>query len=182
MTGEPDRAHGACAARPSEAAVARSTRGLAQRGIRGRFIRASRRRDPRPHRLLGAGRTELALALFGMTRLDRGQILIDGRQLVLRSNQVAVAAGIAYVSEDRLWPRHQSPAVDRQQCIDHRPRPTCSRSSAWYPLKPGVGWLPIGGAPWDQGAKGRSGSAVRCRAETSNESCWPNGWRPIPRC
>jgi simple sugar transport system ATP-binding protein len=52
--------------------------------------------------LLGAGRTELALALFGMTRLDRGQILIDGEELVLRSNQEAVAAGIAYVSEDRL--------------------------------------------------------------------------------
>ena len=52
--------------------------------------------------LLGAGRTELALTLFGMTRLDRGQILLDGEELVLRSNQEAVAAGIAYVSEDRL--------------------------------------------------------------------------------
>ena len=52
--------------------------------------------------LLGAGRSELALALFGMTRLDHGQILLDGEALDLRSNQDAVAAGIAYVSEDRL--------------------------------------------------------------------------------
>jgi simple sugar transport system ATP-binding protein len=52
--------------------------------------------------LLGAGRTELALALFGMTRLERGEFLLDGAPLHIHSNQDAVAAGIAYVSEDRL--------------------------------------------------------------------------------
>ena len=52
--------------------------------------------------LLGAGRTELALALFGMTVLERGDVLIDGVRLHLRSNRDAIAAGIAYVSEDRL--------------------------------------------------------------------------------
>ena len=52
--------------------------------------------------LLGAGRTELALALFGMTQVESGEIRINGAPLKLRSNQDAVAAGIAYVSEDRL--------------------------------------------------------------------------------
>lgn len=52
--------------------------------------------------LLGAGRTELALALFGMTRLENGEVFLDGVRLVLRSNRDAVEAGIAYVSEDRL--------------------------------------------------------------------------------
>jgi simple sugar transport system ATP-binding protein len=52
--------------------------------------------------LLGAGRTELALALFGMAPLESGEILLDGVPVRLRSNQDAVAAGIAYVSEDRL--------------------------------------------------------------------------------
>ncbi len=52
--------------------------------------------------LMGSGRTELALALFGMTQLDRGEILLDGKPLRLRSNQDAIRAGIAYVSEDRL--------------------------------------------------------------------------------
>jgi simple sugar transport system ATP-binding protein len=52
--------------------------------------------------LLGSGRTELALSLFGMTRPDRGEIRVDGRLLALRSNQDAIDAGIAYVSEDRL--------------------------------------------------------------------------------
>ena len=52
--------------------------------------------------LLGAGRTELALSLFGMTRPDAGEIRLDGAPLVLGSNRDAIAAGIAYVSEDRL--------------------------------------------------------------------------------
>lgn len=52
--------------------------------------------------LLGAGRTELALALFGMTAIESGEILLDGARLELGSNQEAVDAGIAYVSEDRL--------------------------------------------------------------------------------
>ncbi|MCB1883234.1 MAG: sugar ABC transporter ATP-binding protein [Geminicoccaceae bacterium] len=52
--------------------------------------------------LLGAGRTELALTLFGMNRAEGGRILLEGRDLALRSNRDAVRAGIAYVSEDRL--------------------------------------------------------------------------------
>jgi simple sugar transport system ATP-binding protein len=52
--------------------------------------------------LLGAGRTELALSLFGMTRPDSGTIEIAGSVVHLRSNQDALRAGIAYVSEDRL--------------------------------------------------------------------------------
>ncbi|MFT3974804.1 MAG: sugar ABC transporter ATP-binding protein [Amaricoccus sp.] len=52
--------------------------------------------------LLGSGRTELALTLFGMSRAEGGRIRLDGRELHLGSNRDAVNAGIAYVSEDRL--------------------------------------------------------------------------------
>ncbi|TPK81604.1 sugar ABC transporter ATP-binding protein [Mesorhizobium sp. B2-4-13] len=52
--------------------------------------------------LLGAGRTELALSLFGMTKLDRGEILVGGHPVRVRSNKAAISAGIAYASEDRL--------------------------------------------------------------------------------
>ena len=52
--------------------------------------------------LMGSGRTELALALFGMTKLDHGGIWLDGKPLKLSSNQDAIRSGIAYVSEDRL--------------------------------------------------------------------------------
>jgi simple sugar transport system ATP-binding protein len=52
--------------------------------------------------LLGSGRTELALTLFGMQRAEAGRITLEGKPLKLRSNRDAVQAGIAYVSEDRL--------------------------------------------------------------------------------
>jgi simple sugar transport system ATP-binding protein len=51
---------------------------------------------------LGAGRTELALTLFGMAPASAGSIRLDGETLSLRSNRQAIRAGIAYVSEDRL--------------------------------------------------------------------------------
>ncbi len=52
--------------------------------------------------LIGAGRSELGHTLFGMTLPDGGSITLNGHPLKLRSNRDAVAAGIAYVSEDRL--------------------------------------------------------------------------------
>ncbi|MDE0111599.1 MAG: sugar ABC transporter ATP-binding protein, partial [Albidovulum sp.] len=52
--------------------------------------------------LIGAGRTELAHSLIGMTKPDSGTIRLDGRKIAPRSVRDAIAAGIAYVSEDRL--------------------------------------------------------------------------------
>jgi simple sugar transport system ATP-binding protein len=52
--------------------------------------------------LLGSGRTELALSLFGMYPADSGRITIDGEGRNIRNVQDAVKAGIAYVPEDRL--------------------------------------------------------------------------------
>ncbi len=52
--------------------------------------------------LLGSGRTELALALFGILPMDVGQISIDGKAVQIRNVQDAIAHGIGYVPEDRL--------------------------------------------------------------------------------
>ena len=52
--------------------------------------------------LLGSGRTELALSLFGMTQPDGGEIRVDGQVVALRSNRDAIRRGIAYLAEDRL--------------------------------------------------------------------------------
>ena len=52
--------------------------------------------------LLGAGRTELALSLFGMLKPGNGAVYIDGKPVAFRSNRDAIKAGIAYLSEDRL--------------------------------------------------------------------------------
>ncbi len=51
--------------------------------------------------LVGAGRTELARILFGITPADAGTITLLGQTLTIRSPQDAVTAGIAYVPEDR---------------------------------------------------------------------------------
>src|ERR1051326_1499954 len=51
--------------------------------------------------LVGAGRTELGRLLFGITPAGAGEIRLQGREIVIRSPQEAVAHGIAYVPEDR---------------------------------------------------------------------------------
>src|SRR5262245_34400808 len=51
--------------------------------------------------LVGAGRTELARALFGCRRDVVGEVLVDGRPARTRSPGEAVAAGIGYLPEDR---------------------------------------------------------------------------------
>jgi len=52
--------------------------------------------------LIGSGRTELALSLFGVSPAERGEILVEGNPVRIRSVRDAVRAGIAYVPENRL--------------------------------------------------------------------------------
>lgn len=52
--------------------------------------------------LLGSGRTELALSLFGMNAPDGGEIVLDGKRVAIKSVQDAVEYGIGYVPENRL--------------------------------------------------------------------------------
>lgn len=52
--------------------------------------------------LLGSGRTELALSLFGMNPQKEGIIKVNGKNVVLKHNWDAIKNGIAYVPEDRL--------------------------------------------------------------------------------
>ena len=51
--------------------------------------------------LVGAGRTEFARVLFGLTPADRGQIILKERRISVDSPARAVELGIAYVPEDR---------------------------------------------------------------------------------
>ena len=51
--------------------------------------------------LVGAGRTEVARAIFGIDRWDAGSVEIDGRRLRPGSPTAAMAAGVALVPEDR---------------------------------------------------------------------------------
>src|SRR5262245_56530737 len=51
--------------------------------------------------LVGAGRTELARILFGLTPADTGEIRLRGRPVAIDSPAQAVALGLAYLPEDR---------------------------------------------------------------------------------
>jgi ribose transport system ATP-binding protein len=51
--------------------------------------------------LVGAGRTELARAVFGADRIESGSIELDGREVAVGTPQRAIEAGIGYLTEDR---------------------------------------------------------------------------------
>lgn len=79
-----------------------SVRSLTCKGCRGKFSF-----DAYPGEVLGvaglvgAGRTDLAKAIFGVEPATSGSIVIDSRELTIRSARDAIAAGIALVPEDR---------------------------------------------------------------------------------
>ncbi|MEM0907542.1 MAG: sugar ABC transporter ATP-binding protein [Pseudomonadota bacterium] len=58
--------------------------------------------------LVGAGRSEAMQCLFGLTKPERGTIDVNGERLVLKAPSDAIAAGLAYVPEDR---QHEGAAL-----------------------------------------------------------------------
>lgn len=51
--------------------------------------------------LMGAGRTELARAIFGADKIHSGKIRVDGKEVKITSPQKAIALGIGFATEDR---------------------------------------------------------------------------------
>lgn len=51
--------------------------------------------------LVGAGRTEVMQALFGLTPADEGEIIFEGKKLNPREPREAIKNGLAFVTEDR---------------------------------------------------------------------------------
>ncbi|MBK8769383.1 MAG: sugar ABC transporter ATP-binding protein [Rhizobiales bacterium] len=51
--------------------------------------------------LMGAGRTEVARAIFGADPIDSGEIYVHGKRAAIKSPKDAVRLGLAYLSEDR---------------------------------------------------------------------------------
>jgi ABC-type sugar transport system ATPase subunit len=51
--------------------------------------------------LVGAGRTELMRAIFGIDQLDSGQVFIGGREAKIGSPQQAIRLGLGMATEDR---------------------------------------------------------------------------------
>lgn len=51
--------------------------------------------------LMGAGRTELAKAIFGADPVTKGEIFVEGKKANIKSPNDAIKSGISYLSEDR---------------------------------------------------------------------------------
>jgi ABC-type sugar transport system ATPase subunit len=51
--------------------------------------------------LCGAGRTEVALSLFGAREIGKGEVYLNGHSVHFRSPAEAIAAGVGYLPEDR---------------------------------------------------------------------------------
>ena len=84
-------------------AVALETRGVSSRdaGIHDVSIAVRRGEILGLAGLVGAGRTQLAETIFGLTPADSGEILLNGAPVRISSPAAAIALGIAYLPEDR---------------------------------------------------------------------------------
>lgn len=51
--------------------------------------------------LMGAGRTEVANAIFGVDKIKKGEVFLRGKRIKINSPEKAVKNGIGYLSEDR---------------------------------------------------------------------------------
>ena len=51
--------------------------------------------------MVGAGRSEIVQTIFGLDHLEKGEILMEGKEVKIRSVKNAIRHGIAMVTEDR---------------------------------------------------------------------------------
>ena len=51
--------------------------------------------------LVGAGRSEIVRSIFGLDKLDSGEILVEGQRVNIKNSTDGINKGIAFVSEDR---------------------------------------------------------------------------------
>ena len=132
--------------------------------------------------LLGSGRTDLALALFGKMPADSGQVAVDGKAGQDHKHEDALASGIGYVPEDRL-----REGLFLSQSIGSN---VVVRIMDTLVRLPGVLDRPgMENGRWTTGSiastSGPSPPICRpaaCPAEISSGWCWPSGWRASPRC
>ena len=130
--------------------------------------------------LVGAGRTELARILFGITPADSGEIILEDKTLSIESPRDAVENGIAYVPEDRR--RHgvilEMPLAANITMSIHPEFFT----GGWLRLTQNAisqnsTWTSLRSKPPELKRRARLSPAA-----TSRKLPWPDGWLPNPNC
>jgi ABC-type sugar transport system ATPase subunit len=51
--------------------------------------------------LMGAGRTEVMEAVFGLRKIDSGKIKVHGKNIKIKNPRTAIKNGMAFITEDR---------------------------------------------------------------------------------
>jgi ABC-type sugar transport system ATPase subunit len=77
--------------------------------------------------LVGAGRTELARAIFGVDRFDTGRIRVFGREVTIRHPADSTRLGIGFVTDDRLVTGLLMP----MSIVENITLPSLARVGAW---------------------------------------------------
>ena len=86
---------------PADAPVVLEARGLKSRDVKDVSFQLKKGEILGFAGLMGAGRTETMRLVFGADKREAGTILIDGKEVKIRTPRDAVRAGIGYLSEDR---------------------------------------------------------------------------------
>ena len=90
-----------CEVAPGKVVLSLKNLGCAASGVKGVTLDVRAGEIVGMAGLVGAGRTELARILFGITPADTGEIVLDGAKITISNPGEAIARGIAYVPEDR---------------------------------------------------------------------------------
>ena len=125
--------------------------------------------------LVGAGRTEVAQALFGITRPDSGEIRLYGKLVQIDSPAKAMQLGIAYVPEDRL----SQGLVLEYPIRSNITSPIWQKMSNWFRLLDFAYERRLAqdnvSAPLTSTRKASTSKRNRSLAAISRRWCWRNG-------
>jgi rhamnose transport system ATP-binding protein len=105
--------------------------------------------------LVGAGRSEAMQALFGVSPATSGEVKLNGKSLAIASTADAIAAGIAYVPEDRQVQGAVLPFGIRENMTiaslhQHTDKGILSRASEWKITRRLGERLSVKAAHWEQ--------------------------------
>ncbi len=133
--------------------------------------------------LMGAGRTELAMSLFGRSygRNITGSVRIHGEEADVSTVRRAIKAGLAYVTEDR---KELGLILDEtiQRNITLANLPEVSQGGVLNRNEETRGGRALPAGDEHPHAERLPEGRRTCRAATSRRWCCPNGSSPSPRC
>ena len=122
--------------------------------------------------LIGAGRTEVARAIFGADSRETGEIFIKGKQVHIKSPGDAVMHGIGYLSEDRK--RYGlTLAMDVKENVAMASMKKFLKWLGWMDFKKTVGaWSGNGQSPQYQDSQPGAESQIPVRREPAKSGYW----------